>query len=1051
MDEGFRLFDFFSAAKKSAKPKIFTIPPTVSFLDSVASSVLNRDIKTPIELTKTTLLLPTRRACRAVREAFLKMSGGHATLLPKIRPIGELDEELSLLSMDSHIFGYDMKSLEVPPAIGDIERRLVLTKLVMKWVEAMRASELADPESLDAIIPPTSPAQASMLANELGKLINETETERVDLAGLREIVPDNFSQHWELTLKFLTIVTETLPLYLEERGLISPVERRNLLLSREAERLKRNPPEHKIIAAGVTGSIPAAADLLKVILGLPQGEVILPGLDMELDEESWDAIAPDHPEHPQYGMKKLLDHMEVSRSDIAYLPGMEPNKVTKVKLSLISETMRPAETTHNWQGFLRRSDAKASLQSALEDCALITAPSAQDEAEVVSLILRHAVETPGKTAALVTPDRILGRRVSVQLLKWGLMVDDSAGRPLAKTVPGNFMDLIVAAISKQFSAPQLMALLKHPLTRLGIEAGKIRAAARSLEIIALRQPLAGAGLGPMRKTLSRTRAEFEAGDKKHGVMRRMTERDWDRAEDLLDRIETAFLPMTQLADQEEGTLQQFAEAHVKVAETLATDHEGVSDSLWAGEAGETLSVFLASMLDEELDSPALSLEDYPEFYRSLLAGQSMRPQTPVHPRLFIWGPLEARLQRPDIVVLGGLNEGTWPQATETDAWLSRPMRQSLGLPAPEQRTGFFAHDFSQMLGAEKVYLTRAAKVDGVPTVPSRWLLRLETLLGGFGFNKLLETKPEEPWLAWARSRDKIEQRSSVSAPAPCPPVGKRPRQLSVTRIEDWIANPYVIFAKEILNLVPLPDLGCEPDNALRGQVIHQALHMFTQTYGTDLPQDADDKLVDIAKQILVHYAAHPSVAAFWTPRFIRFAEWFCQTEPARQQGVGKILTETKGLLKIDMPFGPFTLTARADRLDVCEDGSVRVYDYKSGGFPNDRDVVRLKSPQLPLEAAIILHNGFAGIRSSDISKLAYISASGGEPAGLENVVKHDDIPGLAQDALLRLKALIAKFDKPDTPYAALRRQQFDYRYDDYAHLARVKEWSLGDLKAGGDE
>ncbi|MGH1349528.1 MAG: double-strand break repair protein AddB [Methyloligellaceae bacterium] len=1037
-----------SSSPEGTLSSVYTIPQTSSFLDKLSEFILSKYGANPIELTQLTLLLPTRRACRSMRDSLLKISGGQAAVLPRIRPIGEIDEDISLIfsgGMD------DLDIFEIPPPVTDVERRLVLTKLVLKWMDVEREAALAEDDPLVPVPPRATPAQASMLAHELCGLMDESETEQIDLSGLSEIVPENYAHHWEKTLKFLQIITQIWPLHLEERGLVPPMERRNRLLLSEVKRLQNNPPKHPIIAAGATGSIPAAAELLKVVAGLPNGSIVLPGLDMELDDESWDAITPDHPEHPQFGMKKLLERIGVERSEISYLPGAEPEGADLARVKLVTETMRPAGMTHYWQSYLKEDGLSDKLAETLDDCALITAPSAQDEAEAVSLILRNAAETPGMTAALITPDRILGRRVSVRLLKWGLAVDDSAGRPLSKTVPGVFMDLVASVMSKRFAAAELMSLLKHPLTRLGIEAGKIRAAARSLEIIALRQPLAGQGIDAMRKTIERSRSDFEAGYQRHGIMRRMGERDWDRAADLLDKIEAAFEPLLTLANNDvTGSVKQFVEAHVKVAEALAVNHEGTSDALWAGEAGEALSLFLTDLYNDEIDGPEITVFDYPELYHSLISGKAMRPQTPVHPRLFIWGPLEARLQQPDIVILGGLNEGTWPQSIETDAWLSRPMRKTLGLPAPEQRTGLFAHDFAQLLGAKKLYMTRAAKVDGVPTVPSRWLLRLQTLLRGVGLDNVLDTKADEPWLAWARSRDLIEMRTPVAAPAPCPPVDKRPRQLSVTQIEDWIGNPYVIFARNIMRLEKMPELGAQPDASLRGQIIHQALHMFTQAYQSEFPDGASEKLVEYADQLLHHYADHPSVAAFWKPRFERFSEWFEKTEPARREKVLSMLTETKGEMEVKAPAGPFTLTARADRLDLGQDNAVLIYDYKTGYIPKDGEVLKLKSPQLPLEAAILLSGGFSGLTDVRLAGLGYISASGGDPAGVEHIVKVDDATELAREAYRKLKALVERYDKPETKYPALRRPQFDYRYDDYEHLSRVKEWGLGDV-SDGDE
>ncbi len=1031
---------------------VYTIPRTAPFLDSLARAILYGDLphiggarSNTLELTQMTLLLPTRRACRAMSESFLRVSNGKATLLPRIRPVGDIDEDLTLLWTETPGFGGETEEvLTIPPAVSDIERRLILTELVLKWSDVMRQGNPETTEPNHLAFPTTTPAQASALAGELMRLMDAVETEQVDLSRLADIVPETYSHHWQLTLNFLNIITEYWPHYLQERGLTSPMDRRNKLLIAEAERLAANPPQDPIIAAGATGSIPATAALLKVVATLPKGTVVLPGLDLTLDDESWDSITPNHPEHPQFGMKQVLDILGVDRKKVRYVARTEPNAKDHAKERLISELMRPAESTELWQGFASTKDHHEPLHDALQNVTSITAPTAQDEAEVVSLILRHAAETPGKTAALITPDRILGRRVSVRLLKWGLMVDDSAGRPLAKTVPGVFLDLVAAAVSNNFAPAHLMSLLKHPMTRLGFDAGEVRAAARALELTALRQAYLSDGLDAIRHALDRAQEEVKDGSLKQFAIRRLRELEWDRARDLLERLEIASQPLTDIFKQNtKHRFRDFVEAHIAVSEAIAKTSEGTSDPLWAGEAGETFSVFLANLLNPELPGPEIAPSDYPEFYRSLLIGQAMRPLTPVHPRLFIWGPMEARLQQVDVVILGGLNEGIWPQAAETDPWLSRPMREALGLPAPEQRIGLSAHDFAQNLGGHEVFLTRAGKIEGTPTVPSRWLLRLEALLKGLNLSETIKQSQEMPWLGWARARDAVTAQQPARAPAPTPPVEARPRRLSVTQIEDWIANPYAIYARHILKLEPLPKLGSPPDASLRGRFVHQTLHHFTQKHKTELPEDAVQQLVQIGDEILSAYSSHPRVAAFWRPRFERFAQWFVETERDRRRGIVNMITETAGKISFDAPYDLFTLSARADRIDICENGLALLYDYKTGAYPGDSDVINFRAPQLPLEAAIVLEGGFEELGKIDVAGLRYISAAGGEPPGQEHEVSYDEPSQLAAASLDGLRRLVARYDNVATPYTALRRPRFDYRYDDYAHLARVKAWAVG--------
>lgn len=1031
-------------------PRLYTIPPTAPFLHALAQAILAGDLPVPgggapepLQLTRTTVLLPTRRACRELREAFLRAGGDRAALLPRIRPIGDVDEETGFFESQAGLGGEGALALTEPPAIGALERRLVLTELVLKWREVMGRAFAPD----DAAFPAATPAQASLLAADLIELMDAVEAEQADLSKLARIVPDQFATHWQLTIDFLKIVTEQWPRHLEEHGLTTPYARRNTVMAAETERLAAAPSGPPIIAAGSTGSVPATAALLATVAGLPHGAVVLPGLDLDLDPESWDTIAESHPEHPQAGMRQLLDRMGADRRDVAYLPGTAPEVGARARLALVSETMRPAGTTERWRRFAESAD-RAALKQTLADVGVLAAPTARDEAEAISLILRQVVEAPGKRAALVTPDRDLARRVVTRLEEWGLQVDDSAGRPLAKTPPGVFLDLIAEVAHTGFAPVPLMALLKHPLCRIGRAAGAARRAARLVELAAFRQPIAASGIDEALRGLRRANARLNDGSRRHRVLARFQPADWEAAESLLGDLDKAFAPLAGLYEGAEAhPLRTFVEAHATVAGALARTGPDDATALWRGDAGEALALLLAELLSAESAGPALDPADYAEFFRSLFAGQPIRPRQSAHPRIHIWGPLEARLQQPDLVILGGLNEGTWPSPKEVDPWLSRPMRAEIGLPPPERRIGLSAHDFAQLLAAPEVIMTRATRVAGVPTVPSRWLLRLEAVVGMLGLDDPLGTC--EPWLDWVRQRDEPGDHAPVERPEPRPPVEARPRWLSVTRIEDWIANPYAIYAREILSLVPLDALAPEPDAALRGEIIHRILHQFTEAHGETLPDDSGGELTGLAERLMREYAGFARIAAFWWPQFVRFADWFAASEPERRSGVARVRSEVRGELVLPGPAGDFRLTARADRIDVGEGGDLVLYDYKTGALPAGRHVAELFAPQLPLEAAIAAAGGFEGVEAAPVKALLYVRVSGREPAGEVRPAATTAPAELADAALRELSGLIAGFDRPETAYAALRRPRLEprYRYDDYAHLARVKAWASSNGEA----
>lgn len=1029
------------------RSRIFTVPAGHPFLVALARAILAGDLPMPggvapdpLTLPDYTLLLPTRRAARALHDAFLKVGGGRAMLLPRIRPIAEGQEDLVLLESVADQDLLSEHEDDIPPVISELERRLVLTRLVMAWSEAQRRVEAVG----DELAPFTgasarTPAQAARLGADLARLMDAVETENASLAGLEDLVPETLSEHWQKTLEFLKIVTETWPAYLAERGLSSPMARRNRLVLAEAARLAARPPAGPVIVAGVTGSVPATAELMRAVGRLAHGAIVLPALDQALDAETWAALTEGDPGHPQHGLHALLDQLGHAREDVAALPGSDVPPARALRNAVVAEAMRPAAATVRWRTFASSVD-KAAVSQALIGVSLIEAPRAQDEAEAIALILREVLETPGRTAALVSPDRLLGRRVATRLESWGVRVDDSAGRPFAKTVPGAFLDLIIEAVDSDFPPAELMALLKHPLTRLGLPVGQARRAARALEIAAFRTMYLGRGLAGVEAALERAAREAGSGVRRDRAVRRLWDKDWTAARDLVRRLQVATAPLTaHFSNQEPTPLAALASAHIAVAEALARPADDEQGSLlWQGEAGEVAAKLFAGLMDESMPAPHLAAADYAEFYRSLIAGESVRPRVPVHPRLFIWGPFEARLQQADVMVLGSLNEGTWPAAADPGAWLNRPMRKVLGLPAPEQEIGRAAHDFTTFLGADKVVLTRALKIDGAPTVPSRWLMRLRALLDGLGMDDALTAR--EPWLAWARARNHAGQRRPVPAPEPRPPLALRPRRASVSDVERWIENPYAIFARHVLGLEELSQLGAEPGPREKGQIVHEALSRFAGRFPERLPDNVAGELLRDAENVLQELAGHPRVAAFWLPRLVRFAEWFAQTEAPRRRYVDRLVAEVGGELVLAAPAGPFTLRARADRVDATRDGLI-ITDYKTGALPTDKAVLMGSAPQLPLEAAIARAGGFERVEARSVAALRYIRATGAEPAGEERIVNTDDVGALATGAIQGLERLVARFDNAATPYRAVRRARFKYDYDTYAHLARVSEWS----------
>ena len=985
-----------------AGPRVFSVPAGVPFLDALARGLLDEARAAPFALADMLVLLPTRRGARALAEAFLRAADGAALALPRIVPLGELDEDEA---------GYDAPGApwsddaEIPPAISEVRRRLLLAGMVQRFAQdpALAAAD-----------------QAIRLAGELASFIDRAHTERVSLDRLADLAPERFAEHWQVTLRFLEIVTRHWPAVLAEEGAIDAADRQNRVLERLAHRWSEAPPDRRIIAAGSTGSIPATADVLAAVARLPRGTVVLPGLDREADEASWEALEP---HHPQYGLKRLVAHMGLTRDDVADWPHGADPPPSPGRARLVSEAMRPAETSAAWRGL-----ASSLSRDAAEGLARVDGPSPAEEAQLIALALRRALETPGRTAALVTPDRALARRVAAEMKRWGIEIDDSAGVPLGATPPGTFLRLAAEMVEARFAPVPLLAALKHPLASGGVATAAFRAQLRGLERAVLRGPRPAPGLAGLRRAVGAAR---------------LSESERAALGRLIDALDAATHDFVEALDGARADLGALLGAHVAMAERLAaSEAEAGAARLWAGEAGEAAAHALAELARAAEGGHRLALGhgSYAALFEALVGGASVRPRYGRHPRLRILGPLEARLQMADLVVLGGLNEGTWPHRPPPDPWLSRPMQVQLGLDDPERRIGLAAHDVAQALTAREVLLTRAMRVDGSPAVPSRWLSRLEAVLDGAGLLRDLEEKgrwitgPEAAGeaLALASALDRPALRDPVPAarPQPRPPTAARPRRLRVTEIATLMADPYEVYARRVLGLAALDPIDADPAAADRGKVIHEALDAYLR----DTPAAHDvRRLVAAARRAFEAAAVPPAVRAYWWPRFLRAADWIVDAmHQLAADGTRVVATERDGTLLVPAPGGVVTLSGRADRIDRLVDGSLAIVDYKTGYVPKPGEVEAGFEPQLALLAAIAEAGGFKDVPQAPVGALAYWKISGGDPPG-------EIAPRAASIEAARtgLARLIAAFDDPRTPYVA----DADALRSDYAHLARVKEWS----------
>ncbi len=1042
-----------------ADPRVRSIPPGADFIPTLVEDLLDGRLvpgftprTDPLALANATIWVPTRRAVRTLTATFVKNFDGRATLLPRILALGDAEDD------DPFATGGLLASSTPKPVLDGIERRLLLTQLISAWTSSLKPEQEALFAGNDVIVPATL-ADAVGMADQLGALMDSVATEEADWSKLEDLVPDDLQEWWQLTLRFLDIATDIWPAILTERGLADPARERVAALRHQAELYATRGSKGPVIAAGSTGSIPATAALLTAISRLPQGVVVLPGLDRDLDDETWAKVdLPDNPlndtgtapAHPQFGLRRLLDALEVTREQVEHLGiANEDPGILRVREKIVSEALRPADSTDRWHGYMETVSEERRAE-ALEGVSLVEAPNEREEALAIALALRETLEQADATAALVTPDRNLARRVAVEMRRFGVNVDDSAGLPLFNRVAGTFARLVVRQAFAPADPSVTVALIKHPLACFGAEEQTAHKAAQALELAGLRgalEPLEnGLFLGALHEALGERGKERP---KLHAAVKRFANTDWDSAVWLAEKLDAIFAHQTD--GNTPATVAEWAQRSRSLVSACACTTDDSLDHLAERASWQALEDFLDELQQQDNSLP-VSPDQWPDVFEALMQDRPVRFTGGLHPRVTILGPLEVRLQSYDRIVLGGLNEKSWPSIGRSDPFLSRPMKTALGLPTPERRTGLAAHDFSQLMGMGDVVLTRAERSDNAPTVASRWVQRLQTVAGE-DVAKAMAGRGRK-FMNWATALDAPSGTiKSAKQPDPRPPVEVRPKRLSVTQIATWVADPYAIYAREILKLQALTPLVRDADHRERGTLFHKAVESYVAMPAhkralKDLLFAGDVEFTDnkVPEAVLVR----------WWPRFEQAASAFAAWDAEYGAGIERIVAEPWGETQDGL--GGLTLSGRADRFDMGKDGTLVLWDYKTTSGPNAAAVRRLDAPQLPLLAEMARRKAFEAVAGT-VDALGYIRLLGGGDFRAEVVAgpeaktrKPDeeitDAKVLAAASWGKLAKLVMAYRTEAKPYISKARYLEDQLYaSDYDHLARVAEWSVA---ANGD-
>ena len=1053
--------------------RVFNVPSSARFLHTVIEALIDGKLvegfsarANPERLADVTLYLPTRRAGRMARGVFLDVLKTDAVVLPRIIPLGSVDEdEIEFAQAETSLAA----AIDIPPALDGLQRRLTLARLVTAW-----ATRLPQYDSSAAPLVAGGPASMLALADDLAHLIDDMVIRKVDWRSFGKLVPDEHDKYWQLTLEFLQIAKDRWPEHLQESGLIEPMERRDRLIAADASRLASlNGP---VIAAGSTGSMPTTAKFLHAIAKLPQGAVVLPGLDTSLEENAWQLIGgvrgPDDKyatapawSHPQFALHNLLTNvLGITRGNVEALGNPSPDG----REVLASEAMRPAGSSAIWHTRLFQPEIASKIAAGMNRLAVIEAANPEMEALAIAVAMREARHN-GVPAALVTPDRALARRVMAVLGRWKLDFDDSGGDSLMDTQAGIFARLVAETVKEEFAPVTLLALLKHPLFLLGGAQGNYKDAIADLELAILRGTRPAPGSAGLARGFAQFRQELEKLHRKEPSLIHHSEpragldsAKLDTVQKLIELLAAAFKPLEAVKRSLPRDFAELAAFHRDVLIELSRDSDGKA-CVFENSDGLALAAAFDDLLcpvDENALAPSglmVSIGDYPDVFQTAFAGSIVRRPPSPTAHLRIYGLLEARLTENTRVILGGLVEGVWPPQPRIDPWLSRPMRLELGLDFPERRIGLTAHDFAQLLGTEDVILSHSAKVGGAPAVASRFLHRLAAVAGDKLWNAAIDRGAR--YVRFAGELDHPEKVTPVPQPAPKPALALRPLKMSVTEIEHWLRDPYTIYAKHILKLFPFDPVDMPLTAADRGSAIHNALGDFTADHGKALPSDAAAVLRQYGEKHFAPLMDRPEARALWWPRFLRIASWFADWEVARREGIKTIDAETYGRLTI--PLGnnrEFILSARADRIEHRSDGTFAILDYKTGQTRTGKQVRIGIAPQLTLEAAILREGGFEGIASDvSVSELMYVRLSGNDPPGeaesLRLALSKDDVISADQaaaEARKELEKRILLFENEAQGYTSLSLPMWTNRYGNYDDLARIKEWSAVGTKGGGD-
>ncbi len=996
---------------------LFTIAPHAPFLKILAKNVCNGrllngwDLSSPFALSDVTIILPTMRARYALAREFANLLGG-TTLLPDIRTFGGQSEE-----EEPFLPPFDEPNL-LPP-ISPIKRRLLIASLVEKW---KKQNSERDKISANEIL---------ALSDSLGELIDSFHIEQIDSNNIKNIAPENLSAYWQETLKFLSIAFEAWPKILKEFGQIDASELRNQQLRRHAKALKQIYGERPVIAAGSTGSIPATANLLKAISKLKRGAIILPALDTSLNKENIKALIDEtkNPHtHPQYGLARLLARLgELPESFIELAP-----KAKNKRPKIVQNAFALVQDTKDWA--IKRRELADEIAKSFENLSIINAKNDEEQARAIALCALDGVIRK-KSVGIISPDRNLARRIISELNRFDIEIDDSAGTPLFQTGGGRLVRQILALIINNFGAIHLIALLNNPNFTLDYNREKIGEIAALLDNFILRGKMLGEGIEQIKQFVQNN---VDGRDKY--TNNRLSQEQAEEIILFLDKLAKSLAPLLDLFAKEKFYISDYGLA---LEETIIAI---IGNKKLKNNAQITpIFNWLEQLKQAKNLGPAITKSEIEKATIALMAQINVRQHKSHIPNVSIWGLLEARLQNCDIMILAGLNETIWPQIADPGPWLSRNMAISAKLEPPERRIGQAAHDFVCALGNENVIIAQSENIGTAPSQKSRFLSRLIAFIGEE--QAKICAQKGQVWLKQAQAIDYVSEPKPATRPTPKPPQNMRPKSLSITEIEKLIRSPYDIYAKYVLRLKKLDPLSQEPGAREKGNIIHAIFERYIKEKIDVNKDDALEKLLIIAKEEFSILNSMPEREIIWFERFREMAQKFIEYEKWQSPKIKQSFAEISAKWGFDVEGEQFILRGKVDRIDILNDNSAQIIDYKTGNLPSNQNMKNFLAPQLLLEGLMLKEGAFEQISVKNISALKYIKL-GSRPNifevknfVLEKDKQLDDYIDEIMQRLSRQVSALLLSDKYSMAAHILPNPEQKYSWD-YDHLARIGEWAL---------